>query len=593
MRWLRRFLTYWATRTPSVKRIITSANRAMEEASLIKQASRVEDLMGQEIELQFSNLRARMEEVLDLRRAEVACYNPSAFKGFQESHRTPVESPAQFKERLWELELALEDRGWVQEVTLSNLEFSRLGVQQLIRITRIYAIKNPLIKRGSEICPLYVFGRGLEIRSEDDTANGVIQDFLERNKKELSHIALAQKEQSIQTDGTLYFALPADADGNVKVTMIDPLEVMDIITDPDDSSIPRYFMRQWSRLDTEKNLAPESMNVWYPSCDYIPVAKTRPAEIQGKRVNWEMPVLRVKIGCPANWRWGIPPLYASIDWARAYKDFLEDWATVQRTLSRFALMIETKGGAGAIAAYQALMSTTFADNQGTQIERNPPPVTGAAHISGPGNTVKPFQSAGSKDSPEQARRLGLMAASAQGIPETMLFGDASTGSMWTAQALDRPTELKFREIQQRWTDTITQILRYVLEMQGSTPGSKVREAAKLKQDQVKIIVKFPSVLEHDVEKMILAWTNIYTLGGKMGTPAGVLDTRTYLAGVLSEIGFEDADDLLDKIFGKDYNPKTDVEDQKEKLEAPAPEPKPNGAIPNGKAKPSLNPATRQ
>jgi len=48
--------------------------------------------------------------------------------------------------------------------------------------------------------------------------------------------------------------------------------------------------------------------------------------IQGHKVNWEMPILRVKIGCPPSWRWGVPPLYASIDWARAYKDFLEDWA---------------------------------------------------------------------------------------------------------------------------------------------------------------------------------------------------------------------------------------------------------------------------
>ncbi len=262
MRWLRRFLTNWSLRIPTVSNLLKRANRAIEEAGLIKQASRVEDLMGQEIELQYSHLRERMEQILDLKRAEVACYNPKAFTAIAESHRAPVGTPTEFKERLWELELALEDRGWVREVTLANLEFSRLGVQQLIRICRIYAIKNPWIKRGAEICALYVFARGVEIRSEDNTANDVIQDFLERNKKELGHIALASKEQSIQTDGSLYFALPAAPDGSVKVTMIDPLEIMDVITDPDDSSVPRYFYREWSRLDTEKNLSPETLKVW-------------------------------------------------------------------------------------------------------------------------------------------------------------------------------------------------------------------------------------------------------------------------------------------------------------------------------------------
>lgn len=621
MRWLRRFLTNWATRLPSVSRLLTRANRAIEEVQLIKSASRVEDLMGQEIELQYAHLRERMEQVLDLKRAEVACYNPRAFESLREAHADPVDSPAQFKERLWELELALEDRGWVREVSLASLEFSRLGVQQLVRICRIYAIKNPWIKRGAEICALYVFGRGVEIRSEDDTADLVIQDFLQRNKRELSHIALAAKEQSAQTDGSLYFGLPAAPDGSVKVTMVDPLEVMDIITDPDDSSVPRYFLRQWSRLDTEKNLSPENLKVWYPAVDYQPDLK--PAMIQDTKVNWDMPILRVKIGCPPSWRWGVPPLYASIDWARAYKDFLEDWATVQRTLSRFALMIETKGGAGAIAAYNALLNTTFADANGTQIERNPPPNTGSAHISGPGNTVKPFQSAGSKDSPEQARRLLLGVAAAQGMPETF-YGDASTGSLATAVSLDRPTELKFREIQQRWTDTLDQLLRYVLQVSLTAPGGKLRESmaarvgqARLKevrilsmvcrngiwesqkitkgQPEVNIMVKFPSVLEHDVQKMIQAWVEIMTLGSRMGAPAGVLDRKTFLVSTLAEAGYENADELAEKIYGEKYDPAADVEDQRAataKAEDPA-QPKPNGAMPNGKEKPGVNPAARQ
>jgi hypothetical protein len=593
MRWLRRFLTNWSLRIPSVSRLLTRANRAIEEAGLIKQASRVEDLMGQEIELQYSNLRERMEQVLDLRRAEVACYNPKAFQSLRESHAGPTESVAQLKEHLWELELALEDRGWVREVTLANLEFSRLGVQQLIRICRIYAIKNPWIKRGAEICALYVFARGIEIRSEDSTANDVIQDFLERNKKELGHVALAAKEQSIQTDGSLYMALPAAPDGSVKVTMVDPLEIMDVITDPDDTSIPRYFYREWSRLDTEKNLSPENMKVWYPSLDYQP--DTKPKEIRGITVNWAMPILRVKIGCPPSWRWGVPPLYASIDWARAYKDFLEDWATIQRTLSRFALMIETKGGAGAIAAYNALLNTTFADAQGTQIERNPPPVTGSAHISGPGNTVTPFKSAGSKDSPEEARRLLLGVAAAQGMPETF-YGDASTGSLATAQSLDRPTELKFREMQNRWIDTIDQMLQYVLSVSKDTIKGRMREAigkdVKLRiipmrsrmtvngiiweagrimeKGDVNIIVRFPAVLEHDPSVMVDAWAHVATLGGRTGIPAGVVDRRTVAAGMLHEIGYEDTAQLLDDIYGKpgtDYDPGDDVSDQRTQVPA--------------------------
>ena len=52
------------------------------------------------------------------------------------------------KERLAELELALEDRGWKRQLALANIEFSRYGIQQIILISRLYFIKNPLINRG-------------------------------------------------------------------------------------------------------------------------------------------------------------------------------------------------------------------------------------------------------------------------------------------------------------------------------------------------------------------------------------------------------------------------------------------------------------
>jgi len=473
-----------------------------------------------------------------------------------------------FKERLWELELALEDRGWVRETTLAALEFSRYGVQQLIRICRIYGIKNPIIKRISEICELYVFGRGIEIRAEDDTANQTIQDFLDANDAEMGHNGLAQKEKNIQTDGALYFGLATDTQGSVRVIMIDPLEIMDVITDEDDAAKPLYFKRQWNRMVLnvdEGRMQPESQMCWYPSLELFNDApRQKPKMMGGVAVNWNMPVLRDSAGgAPSKWRWPVPPVYAAVDWARAYKDALEDYATVRRTLARFALMVETKGGPGAIAAYNALFSTTFADNNGTQIERNPPPVVGAVHTSGPGNKVDAFKSAGAQANPEETRRLLLMACAAAGMPETF-FGDASTGSLATAVSLDRPTELKFTAIQRRWKHTLQRILKYVLAVSGTSIGGRMREAVKKPKD-VRIIVKFPNVIEHQIQPMIQAIFEIATLGGRNGIAAGIVDRRTIAELLLTEIGYEDVDTLLDLIYGKNYDPADDVTDQRSQV----------------------------
>ena len=569
MKWLTRWLNRIALSTDTARALFARASDAIREARTVERESeRALTLAAEELQYQRMRLSERMNDMLELRLAEVACVNPGAAKRVAESWKAgeTTASVAVFKERLWELELALEDRGWVREQTLASLEFSRYGVGQLIRITRIYGIKNPLIKRGAEICALYVFGRGVEIRSENDAADNVIQDFIARNKAEMGHVGLAQKETSAQTDGNLYFGMETKSDGTVSLHMIDALEIMDVVTDPDDTSRDWYFQRSWNRVNftPEGGQQPEQMWCWYPSVELaMKDGASRPKQIQGKPVNWDMPILRVKLGCPAKWHWGIPPLYASIDWGRAYKDFLEDWATVQRTLARFALMVETKGGPGAIAAYEALLSTTFADANGTQIEKNPPPVVGSAHVSGPDNKITAFKSAGAQVAPEQARRLMLMVAAAQGMPETF-YGDASTGSLATAVSLDRPTELKFREIQERWKDTITRILQYVLWVSGKTPGSKMREARQSNpapQEPV-IIVHFPAVLEHDVGVMVKAWADVATLGGRQGIAAGIVDRRTVCDGMLAEVGYERRSELLDQIYGTDYDPGEDVIDQR-------------------------------
>lgn len=596
MRLLRRWLNRIALSAPGIQNLVRRADRAIEAAETIRSASDVERLMGDEIELQLASLRRRMGEALELRAAEVACISPDKARAFHEAHQGPVESPAQFKERLWELELALEDRGWVREITLSNLEFSRYGIQQLTRICRVMALKNPIVKRTAILCRLYVFGRGVEIHSDDDPTDAIIQNFLERNKAELGHVGLASKEQDIQTDGSNYHALPTDAKGNVGYVKIDPLEIMETVCDPDNPSMPWYYYRMWNRLELDQQngvVGNTPMKCWYPSLELveglddgtIAPQVQRPDgsmievlldNIGGTKVNWQMPILRDRDAeTPSSWRWAVPPLYALLDWARAYKDFLEDWATIQRSLSRFALMVETKGGQAAIAAYQSLLSTTFADSGGTQIERNPPPVRGSAHISGPDNKITPFKSAGTQVSPEQARRLLLMGAAAAGMPETF-YGDASTGSLATAVSLDRPTELKFTEIQRRWTYVLKRILSYVASVSGSSPGGKLREAAKQKKP-IEIKIKFPNVIEHDVLPMIQSITEIATGGGRQGIFAGVLDRRTYLDLCLAEIGYEDRQELLDQIFGQKYDAADDVTDQRSQ---PAPQ---SISVPLGKA----------
>lgn len=462
----------------------------------------------------------------------------------------PAMADVGLKERWWDLELALEDRGWARQLAQSETEFSRYGLQRIILISRLYAIKNPLYQRGIKLHAYYTFGRGFEVFSPDADVNEAIEELMEANDQELGEAGLSEKEDSLQKDGNLFWVFFASPDGLAQVRTIDCTEIAEIVTDPDDCSRPWFYLRQWQQkgfnvLTGQPSI--EAKQAWYPALGYDPAAK--PESMRGYPIMWDNPVHHDKLGGEPKWLFGCPPAYTALDWVRAAKNNLEDWATITRALARFAWNVETQGGQQAIQALQQTLATTLADG-GATVETNPPPVVGSTFISGPGNKLNPIKTSNMTTKPDEVRRIVLMVACAFGWPETF-FGDASVGTVATAQSLDRPTEMKVRGRQSHWKRTLKIVYGQLLAMSLTSPKSKLREA-KTKKNQpveIKISVTFPSVLEHDIGEMITAMTTAATLNGY--TPANTIDMRTLAKLLMSELGVEEVDALVDAMYPPD------------------------------------------
>lgn len=553
MKWLRRFLVRLAVRSnPSLERLLTSAGGSIERLSE---------------QVQF--LRERNDDraiMLRRERADVQEAFALANGGPWGSGAAPLEestSPlaVKVKEGLADLELALEDRGWKREIAYSQMEFSRYGIQQLILIARLYFLKNPLIRRGVQVSAHYVFGRGFEISVKDDeTASEILKNFLTdpRNMPEISHRGLVAKEESLHTDGNIFWSFFQDpADGSTVIRSIDPLEIQQIVCDPDDNSVPWYYKRQYCENTFNEStgiVIPVMRNCWYVALGFTPpagVTKIGGDPIMKDQLGNVIPILHDKEGGLAKWKFGCPIVYAAIDWARAYRYFLEDWATITRALARFSWNVETTGGAPAIAALKSQLATTLGINT-DMVEQNPPPVSASAFITAPGNKLTPLNTKGATTEPEQGRRVMLMVAAAFGLPETF-FGDASTGSLATAQSLDRPTELKFLQAQERWREMLQRICQYVLSQSARAPKGKLREAraGKAIDTPYTVDVKFPSVLEHDITSRITAIVEAMTINGFECTG---IDLKLGIGLLLDELGVEDVQTVLNAMFPEaDYD----------------------------------------
>jgi len=482
--------------------------------------------------------------------------------------------------RLAELELALEDQSWQRLGGASDREFSRGGLREINEWARVMFLKNPLIRRGVRVQMLYVFGQGVQIRARAEAVNAVVQAFLDDAKNQAaltSHQARQEKEVELTLFSNLYFVFFTNrATGRVLVRTINEDEVEEIICSPEDGQEPWYYRRQWTAVGMDMasgTQTTETKTAYYPDWRYRP--RVKPGTIGGKPVLWDTPVYHVKTNCLSDMKFGVSDVYAAIDWAKAYKAFLEDWATLTRAYSRFAHKLTVPGGKSAIAAARTKLGTTISPSSAVG-ETNPPPTVGSMFIGQPGVELSPMRIGGANVSAEDGRRLLLMASAAFGLPESF-FGDVSVGTLATAKSLDRPTELQMISRQTLWADIYGAILGYVIEQAVRAPGGPLTGQIVEEEDgtpQVTVYdpetgeeldatvdVTFPPILEHDVDTLIRATVSAATLDGKAlaGTMAGETVSRL----LLTALGVQDVDELVAKLWPEDSGP-----------EAPTPGPSP-------------------
>lgn len=498
-----------------------------------------------------------------------------------------------------DIELALQNAEWRREVNLSWMEFSRWGIQQIILISRLYYIKNPLIRRGVDVAATYVFGRGVEVTSSDEKANEVLRDFFERNKAVLGQGALVDQERRKYYDGNLFWVFFADktSSGLVNIRNIDACEIQDIITNPEDSEEPWYYHRTWTQRDFNSITGAPDMvakDAWYPALGYNPPdGPQRPPTIGTKEVMWETPVKHRKCGGVANWRFGCPIVYPALDWAKTARRFLEACATVKQSLAQIAWKFTTKGGQTALAAGKQQLETTVNAQGGNVWDTNPTAVNASVFGSGPGTTLEPMKTVGAGGDPSEVREFKILVAICLGIPPTWL-GDLETSNLATAETLDGPTRLGFLEKQEAWCEDLSTICAYVLAVSQGASSGKLREStggkevsireaarhrlrngrlaylegvkAKPKAGEILIRVNFPA-LDEDIPALIDAVVKALTLGASDGSANGI-DQKEAVRMLFDLLGFEHTDDLVEEMYPEG------TYEQDRTLEPEEPEPAP-------------------
>lgn len=475
------------------------------------------------------------------------------------------------QERIAELELALDDVGY-ERIGDSNFDkqFTKASIDKIAAMARVYWLKNPLIKRAVATQANYVFGQGVDVVAADEDVQTVVDAFMEdsKNRAELTgEQAMLTKETELQVTSNLFFTFFTDPlNGATRVRTIPLSEITRIIYNPDDSKEPWYYYRQWQQPKEPGSQKYEMHQAMYPDINYMPKGGL-PKHFNGIEVMALNPVYHVKTNCLSDMEYGVSEIYAAIDWAKAYKDFLEDWYTIVKSLSKFAWKATSKSGATGMA--QAKQVLEGAINGGSNpMNSDLPGQAAQVWMSSDNFDLAPMPKSGATVAVDDGRRALLMVCAATGIYEHY-FGDPSTGNLATAKAMEQPMLLMFQERQELWTDVFNTILGYVINQSALKPGGKLRGSMSFNDygesyvdmgdTDRSVDVKFPPILQEDVNERIDAIVKSVTLSGQ--TPANTIDLKTATTQMLTALG-EDTD-IVDKLFPDDPKSWDEVEEEKQ------------------------------
>ena len=420
-----------------------------------------------------------------------------------------------------DLELARDDIGWDRLGADARDGLSDMSRVATVKRARAYYLRDPLSKQAIRIWTDYALGRGISWKAKEDSANDVLRDFWDDkiNKPILSNQGQRKSSDMLLVDGEIFFIFFSNRAGDVKIRRIDPLEITEIITDPDDKDTQKLYKRVWSTSQGEIK------ELYYSDWMNEDPLETEYMDIQGgmKSATAEGVIYHVAINSPGTR--GVSLLLAAMDWSKAHRKFMEARAAITQALAMFAWKAKVKGSSAQVSSLRNQLRSSYAS--GTA-ETNPPPARGSTWVENEGVDMQPIktESGASGAQVDGAMLLQLFGSAVGVFPH--YFGAGESFRLATATSMERPLRVQFEAYQQLWGDIYDSIFSYVLERN------------KIPKNKRFVDIDFPPIVEKDATDSIKAISEILMVIPELNT-----DEVKKL--VLTNLGINNPDEVLKNI----------------------------------------------
>jgi hypothetical protein len=353
---------------------------------------------------------------------------------------------------------------------------------------------------------------------------------------------------AVYTDGEFFFVcVIGTAAPWLKLTEVPLEEISQTIYHPDNRKRPIFYVRNY--VDVVFNatsgmyeIKGEPKTVFYP--DYrvtdeelpslyskckIPAGKRAPKE-QKIRHSYINP-LKTKSGVR-----GISELYASRQWFRVFREFMENRAAINDAATSIAFKRKIKAGPTGVAQFKGkLGGLEVGDVEGSEIRKLTRPVPAAVYDSNPAVDLDWMKTdTGALNAKEDARML-LMAAGAGVGTNIHYFGEGGDANLATAQAMELPMVKSYEDWQQWVEDELREFVSYAFKLAFGEDNWR--------DNYERVAFLFPPIISQDVVKYMTAWSQFV----QNVAPDNQTVKMQAVRGALSVMNVSNIDELMETI----------------------------------------------
>lgn len=356
--------------------------------------------------------------------------------------------------------------------------------------------------------------QGLE--DDNDPIRAIIEAFWKDRENQMaltSHKAMQEMLDDAVTDGEKFYVCFTDqAEPYVRITEIPIEEIDGIVYNPDNRIQPVLYRRLYRKLKYDgqnDQYQPDGEPQVKYYLDYritdekwkelsktikIPAAKL---EKNGRIRHVYINPIWTKSG-----KRGISELYASREWFRVFREFMEGRAAINQAAQSISYKRKIKGGPTAVAQFTGTFGgQKVGESADTEIQKLTRPVPGATYDHNDAVDLEWMKTDTGAAGAAQDAKMLLMSAGAGVSTMVHYFGEGGDANLATAQSMELPMVKSYEDWQQWVDDEYREWIRFALSV-ALNDEELVEEALE------RLGFTFPPIISQDVVKYTTSWSQI-------------------------------------------------------------------------------------